>query len=46
LEGFESSNNEIQGVNWARSGTAVTLGIWIWSKPFMIRKPTGERVGT
>jgi len=45
LEGYKSSNNEIKGVNWAQSKTAVTLGIWIWSKPFMIRRPTGEQVG-
>ncbi|KAF6040425.1 hypothetical protein EB796_001275 [Bugula neritina] len=44
LEGYESSNNEIKGVNWARSSTAVTLGIWIWSKPFMIKRPTGEQI--
>ncbi|KAF6026735.1 RNF112 [Bugula neritina] len=44
LEGYESFNNEIKGVNWARSSTAVTLGIWIWSKPFMIRRPTGEKI--
>ena len=43
-EGWEDSDELIEGVNWAQSGTSVTHGILVWDKPFLIKTADGREV--
>ena len=43
-DGWKQSTNLVSGVNWAKSKTAVTLGIWMWNRPFILTGWTGDKV--
>ena len=43
-EGWENSDELIDGVNWAISGTSVTHGIHVWNKIFPITNSDGKDV--
>ena len=42
--GWESSNERIQGINWAQSRKAVTRGIWMWNTPYRVKRRDGSEV--
>jgi len=46
MNGWLESNQPVQGVNWAKSRTAVTHGIWMWSKQFVIPFKEDQKVKT
>ena len=41
---WESSNERIQGINWAQSRKAVTRGIWMWNTPYRVKRRDGSEV--
>jgi len=46
MDGWLESNQPVEGVNWAKSKTAVTHGIWMWSKQFVIPFKGDQKVKT
>ena len=36
---WEASNYPIKGMEWAQSEEPVTLGMWMWSRPYVITLP-------
>lgn len=43
-EGWETSDAPISGMTWQRSQKAVTVGMWMWNKPYIITRSDGVQV--
>jgi len=43
-ENWEFSTTKTKGFSWGSSRTAVTRGISVWSKPFIIEPEEGKKV--
>ena len=39
-----SSNPIIEGVEWKKGQQTITHGIWMWNKPFVIKRADGQMV--
>ena len=41
-----NSNPIIEGVEWSKGQKTITHGIWMWSRPFVIKRADGQKVRT
>jgi len=44
MDGWLESNQPVEGLNWAKSKKAVTYGIWMWEKQFVISFEENKKV--